>query len=74
MSSYWRSLAAEILPSWLKNLRSGRPRAAHVPDRQGPGTGPVNDSAVTGLDARPIANGAPTDVAPPPGTSAPAQR
>lgn len=23
MGSYWKSMAAEVLPSWLKNLRAG---------------------------------------------------
>ncbi|MDN2578481.1 hypothetical protein [Aquibium sp. ELW1220] len=29
MGSYWKSMAAEVLPSWLKNLRAGR-RAGHM--------------------------------------------
>lgn len=28
MGSYWKSVAAEVLPSFLKNLRAGRPRGA----------------------------------------------
>ena len=24
MGSYWKSMAAQVLPSWLKNLRAGR--------------------------------------------------
>lgn len=36
MGAYWKSIAAEVLPSWLKNLRAGHRAVQVSPPRQAP--------------------------------------
>jgi hypothetical protein len=76
MNSYWKSVAAEVLPSWLKNLRAGQradvqraadPAAAHPPLAAAPDTEPrAGEAGIASPGAR--------SEAPAPGTTAPKAR
>ncbi len=55
MGSYWKSMAAEVLPSWLKSLRARRKQTRmEAPAGQGPDVAPPagrgDGAAATGVD------------------------
>jgi hypothetical protein len=74
MGSYWKSMAAEVLPSWLKNLRAGR-RAGRMADTApSPQKTAADATRSTGESGRMEAGGARHAPPPVPGTTEPKER